>query len=385
MQRTKVSSQTYPFIGMLFCFTSYCIIQIINQEVSANLVVWMIGCIVHLGFIPLIFIHSSVFISKKTVLNFIDQIHYVSLPICILGIIQYFSPPSSLVNKYVSDDMFIALVGDHVRITGVFSYISGHAIYLGFVLPFMLIQVFNTTRINLKSIVYTCIFLLGIVNLLMTGSRGAVGMFAINAVVIFMALSVSMPPKKVLIYAINFIVIGLLGYAVLLNTETGNEAFTSFAGRIEGNSDVGGRVTDSFTPFKFLDTSGLIGFGIGTTYAANEPLLSNRYLMPAYWEEESERLVLELGLLGFVVIIILRATIFVFAIKTFKSLSDPVLKQIALVIMVLQIPGVLAFNTITFNWLENVFYWTGVGLLVALNQVEYYEKQKASGIGLTFG
>jgi O-antigen ligase len=107
--------------------------------------------------------------------------------------------------------------------------------------------------------------------------------------------------------------------------------------------------------------------------------------MPDYWEEESERLVIELGLLGFIIIVLLRVSIFVFAVKTFKSLTDSSLKQIALIIIVLQLPSVMAFSPVTFNWLENVFYWTGVGLLVALKQVEYHEKQGTPGFDLSSG
>jgi len=368
----KLSLRAFPFIGFLLFFVFYALLEQINLSVTPSPLVGIIGMIVYLGFVPLCFILPKVITKVGQLSKILDWVTYISLPIFVLGVIQYFSPPSSIINKYVSEDMDIAMVGNYVRITTIFSYIAGQTTYCGFVLPLLFIRLLVGFKLNRQGVLTIVVFMLGIVNTLMTGSRTAVFSFIINATLLLLGIMLGFGGKGNKIGSLIpklLIVVGI-SIAGLLQTTAGQEAFAAFTGRMDANNDVGGRVIDSLSPFKFLDQSGLIGYGIGTTYEANAGYLTGRARMPDYWEEESERIVIELGLVGFIVLATLRLSIFFFAVRTLFQVTFSPGREIVLLIVIYNLYAILFFNVIVFNWLENVFYWTEVGLLVVLRQMQ---------------
>jgi hypothetical protein len=136
----------------------------------------------------------------------------------------------------------------------------------------------------------------------------------------------------------------------------------------EGISDAEIRLVDRIDLFKFSDISGLAGYGIGTTYQGNSGNLTKK--IPVYHEEEGERLVLELGIIGGILIILLRFFIFLYAFYSFINMKQPNLKLYALSISFLLLPPILTLNNTTFNYLDNFLYWFTFGLVIALKQID---------------
>lgn len=381
IHKEKIKLNNYPFIGTTLFFLFYCLLQIINFDVTDDIRVFFIGFTIHTCFIILSLIIPFVITSKKHISKIINIVSYICLPIFILGTIQYFSPYDSPINKYVeSNEGNYDLVGGYVRITTIFSYIFAYQVFLNFILLLLFFQVINITKLSLKNILLLFTFFLGLVNALMTGSRGLVFMSIIQFTIIFIVNSFTLSFSSLVSYVLKFFALIFLSVIMLLNNETAKTSLEAFLSRVEGNSDIGNRVEDTFSYFQFANQSGLIGFGIGTSYAGSASFITERHRMPVYWEEEPERLVIELGLIGFFVIFIMRATVFLFAIKTFFLLKDKWLKLLALVILTHQIPSVLIFNQVTFNWVENIIYWTEIGFLVSINNIYLNEESTSHSI-----
>ena len=103
--------------------------------------------------------------------------------ICLLGFVQFTSPPDSLINRYSwapNSDMDVATFGEvaerasdfsYVRITGTFSYISPYASYLQFTF-FCALGMIALARSERARVLYALILIAILANLLMTGSRG---------------------------------------------------------------------------------------------------------------------------------------------------------------------------------------------------------------------
>ncbi|QHT65767.1 hypothetical protein GXP67_03335 [Rhodocytophaga rosea] len=378
--KRQIKTKQYPFIGIVVFLLFYCFLELFNLDYSGTVLVGIIGLIVHFGFLSVAIVIPLVVYRKEHIKNTLFILTIICLGIFILGIIQYFSSPYGFINKYVSDDpSSIALVGKYPRIVTIFSYIGTYTSFLNFVLILLLLQVISITQINLKSIIIVATFLLGIVNIFMTGSRGPVGLFFIMATIIFFMYAVSLQGKKVLSYVFNFFILSALMYFVATQTEAGSASVGSFMDRVENSDNVGSRIEDAFNPFKYLDQAGLIGFGLGTTYQGAQSLMKPSGPLPSY-EEESERLVLEVGLVGFILIVVMRMSIFLYSFKTYRMMKDPFLKLIALSLLIHQIPTVLIFNMQVFNWLENVVYWTEIGILVSINIIAQHEKNQYTGI-----
>jgi hypothetical protein len=134
----KISKRHYPFLGLLLTYFIWGILETFNFRVTTNFLVQILGLIVHFWFVPLIFLVPVVFDTEEKILKLFKIITYTSVPIFILGAIQYFSPYGSWINTYADADKHTAMIGEHVRIIGVFSYITPYNTYLGLVLMVIL-------------------------------------------------------------------------------------------------------------------------------------------------------------------------------------------------------------------------------------------------------
>ncbi len=382
--KEKASRTSAPYLIMVIFYLFYCLLEQFNMNVTNTPVVGLIGLAVHLGFVPLVLILPRIITRTEQIDKIFNVMVWIALPILVLGVVQYFSPPDSIINKYVSDDMGIAMVGEHARIISVFSYLAGHTSFLSFVMPFLFILVTTGFKSKQGKGLVIGVFLLGVLNLLMTGSRGPVAFFVMDVILISLGVALGFAGHSInkSMFTVQLAVIALLGTLVLTTTEQGTEALDTFMGRVEGHNDVGNRVEDALTPFKFLDTSGLIGFGIGTTYEANKKFLTGLSKMPSYWEEEAERVIIELGLIGFIISTLLRFSVFIFIVRTMFIVQDSRLKQIAMVLAIIQLPTIFYMNLAIFNWMDNIIFWTSAGIATAIYQIHLHEKQKTQSFSL---
>lgn len=352
-----------------FCICSGVVVLLqAGNDALGSPVIGVMGARNYLLYVPLLYLTQYLFDSQDELVDFLKIYLPISVPVCILSLLQHFSPPDSPLNVYVSSaETAQGFIGANVRATGTFSYIAGYAAYLqtmsALILPMLVIQHSKIWkflfRLTLGSV------LLGI---LFTGSRGPVvvlvlflaGYFIFNRA--FRALGLY---RQFLVpLAVGLIVVPLYF----------SESVGAFGDRFTANQDIGMRILASFTtPIDYMMHSGMYGYGAGATYQANDKIrdvfgLPDGLKIPVFYESEPERVMLELGPVGFFLWYLLRLRIVVLLWSTYRRLTLPLTKELALtafLIHILFVPGQVVFQ-ITFT----VYYWFLAGFILLLPRLE---------------
>ncbi len=169
------------------------LLEACNPELP-NIFVGLFGFKQLFFYIPLIFIVPHVFNDKEKLFSYIKRYTFLFVPIAILGIRQFFAEPGSPTTTYLSWDgtTVISVVGEHTRLTGTISYISGYTAYLT-VLAFLGLSLFSKGFSLTKHWAILGAYMLVVLNLLMTGARGPVVVVLIGIVIYFIAMFVKRP------------------------------------------------------------------------------------------------------------------------------------------------------------------------------------------------
>lgn len=338
--------------------------------------VGIIGIIIHFYFIPLVFIVPNIFYQKEDLMSFLKRYSLFSLPLLILGIIQFFSPRYSPINQYVVKTAHIAISGGYARITSTFSYISGYTAYLS-LLILILIFLISIRKLSIKqNIVLYILMALTIINLFMTGSRWPVGISIISIILYFLIslrLGAIFTKKFLSKLVIALCIILLLAFS----THIGREAYGGFMQRGRYTKDITLRIIDTFTPFKFVNDTGLlaglVGYGIGSTYQGLGRFNFDWGNMPKDFEEEPERIVLELGFVGYLLVYSLRLLFLIYFWKLFKRLQDIDLKLLALCSLIFHFQYFHLFSNLAFNQTSGLFYWFFASFVFLLPKLDHGE------------
>jgi hypothetical protein len=295
------------------------------------------------------------------------------IPVCILGILQFFSPSDSPLNVYLADsDLEIATAGEFVRITGPFSYLQGLKVYLA--VCFSLLLVFISQKPPLKwQLIYGLELTLVIVNSLMSGAR-AIIVYEILFVISYLVCLYFNRPKT----AINFIVRMFLPatLAVIIAIVHFQPALTAFATRAETSGDsVSDRAIGYFTEIYDYAKFRADGYGTGATQGGANTLrsllnLPNGEVLPFY-EEEPGRVVLEIGILGFLLWYGLRVVLLISLYSIFLKLKYPFHKDLALAIFLFQIIHI--GRQLVTDPTMLVYFWFFSGFIYLLPAIENRE------------
>lgn len=367
----KVNIRSNPFTGLLLCYLVILVFGTLPSLALFPPLVAIVGLLIYSGFIFLVWGIPEVVINLDRLKKFVLILSILLIISFLLGIVQYYSPPDAYINKYAREMANIATVGDSVRITSVFSYIGPLQALVIFSNLFLLACLVIIKRLSKSRLIYIFILVtltLSVINTFMTGSRGAVGW---SGILVCLYIVSNVIINRNLKTGVSLSFIAFLIFLVMNFTSEGNKAYENFMGRVESSHDVENRVLDSFDPFKFAMKAGPTGYGIGSTYQGVNQFISNRYDMPDFWEEESERIVLELGWLGFLLVFIIRLLLFLSSIKIVKKVKHFDLKLLALVFILIQLPTLLMLDQSIFNWMSNIIYWSSFGFLVAILNIDH--------------
>ena len=264
-----------------------------------------------LGFLiytPFFFV-LTYYIDNRSNINIIPLIK-IFLYFCffeiILAFIQYQLPADNFLNRYADIDKLgigqsIAMVGNSVRVTGTFSYISGFSSFLIFTSIFSWVLV----RINYN---LTVVFFLIIGTLsatLMTGSRSVM---LINLIIYFCMIKSEFSFsfifgffKKflftiILFFLISFIFNGLFGIDNVISA-----SFENFENRRIENKTTGEEESRIFQDLSdvlnFNGNHPFFGVGLGATYQGATALFGTSDYVIEYggYEGELPRIILEGG------------------------------------------------------------------------------------------
>lgn len=361
------------YAGMLFAALLGSL-QVFNPNLP-NLAVGLIGFKAYFFYMPLLFVLPAVFADDKSLYQFLRRYMLLAIPVGLLAVAQFFSPSTSVVNRYAwnaSDSGYIATFGSstYVRVTGTFSFITGYTSYLlAMSVLFLILLGLGRWRLRGNLLLYAALGLT-LLGMLMSGSRGPVFMFALLFPLYWwLALARERGSGS----TIGRLVMGfcLLGIFVFW---TGEDAIGAFVGRARGATDVRARVASPLrSPYLLLPDVGLVGFGIGATHQS-APTLAPR-VPPYSWlrglgavEAETGKVLLELGPLGFLLIYFIRIYLAIFAFRQvfrLRTRFHRALAVAAFLFLLAQIPGGVVFDVTA-----GVCYWLFAGLLATAMRLD---------------
>ncbi|MFB8791470.1 MAG: hypothetical protein U7123_22185 [Potamolinea sp.] len=364
------------FINILiFLVLGWCLFQVFNPSLGSPLI-GIFGLRAYILYLPLIWMLPSLFQSEGELYKFLRSHLLLLIPVGLIGIVQFFSPATSFINRYSNEEgPAVATFGANsaTRITGTFSYINNYALYLivCFGLLVFMLSIKQSWLWQLASFVE--IFFVSI-NSFMTGSRGTI--FAeILFLVSFLSIKILTNPASI-VRLTKQLIIPVLIVAIAASTWF-LPAINAFLQRTTANHDVSWRIVSSFTePFDFMQYKQLDGYGTGATHQATPALrkaldLPKGEVIPVYFEPEMGRIALELGPIGFFLWYGLRLSIIIALLFNFWKLKTLFLRQLALTALLIQ---VIQFNgQLVFHHTFCVYYWFLSSLIFLLPRLEEIE------------
>lgn len=302
-KRFPVSGAMLAYFVLLICFILLALVQII-MGVGGGPLVALYGLRTNFLHLPLIFILPQVF-SFEDVIKLGKWVLLLSIPMAMLMVLQYKSPPNSWINAATKADAGqLTFTGGRIRPPGTFSFITGAAHFYVLVSAFVFYGLGERVKVYPRWLIYGALLSLAVVQPV-SGSRTLVlgcGLVFASAI----AFGILNPGRasKIVVAAVLLVAV----VACLSMTSFFREAVEAFMTRWdEANSSSGGveqgligRFFSWFTePFRMLSDAGMIGKGVGMGTNAASALLTGM-LVFLLAESEWSRVVLEAGpLLGF--------------------------------------------------------------------------------------
>ncbi|NEQ98017.1 MAG: hypothetical protein F6K30_15080 [Cyanothece sp. SIO2G6] len=357
-------------IGLMFVWS---IFQAFNPSLGSP-IIGLFGIKNYFFYIPLIWLVPQLFQSEDEFYRFLRAYLLLIIPVGILAIAQFFSPPTSPLNVYAWGDEGpdVALAGlGTVRVTGTFSYLAGYSTYLLSCLC-LLLPMLTRPQFKQWRILTIVELVLVVITAFMTGSRGLV----IGAVLLiggYITIQLAVDFSNFYRSIRKLILPGLVGFFAI--TQGAQLALESFWTRVnQANDSIPDRISNTFTqPFTNFQLKGLDGYGLGATFQANKIIRSTLQLplgesIPVDYESEMGRIALEIGPLGFALWYGLRIILWVSLIQVYCKLTHPFLKQLALSVAIYQ--AVTFINQMVHNHTANFYHWFLYSFIFLLPQLE---------------
>jgi hypothetical protein len=375
--RPRPIADQYPFIKELTGLIAIlCCFQAFNPNLGSP-IVGLLGIRSYLLYIPLVWVLPHLFDSGADLRNFLRKYLLWIFPVCILGIVQFFSPIDSPLNVYVANEeiLDVALVGEYVRITGTFSYIVGLTTYLS-ICSSLLIVLITQERIFKWQVIYSLELALIAVNSFMCGSRG-LALYEILFVIGYIVCLCFAKPKAALNFITSlFVPIALASLIAVIYFQP---AIGAFYERADNSGDsVEQRIFEGFTQVFSYSENSIEGYGTGATQVGAISLRRVLNLPPGAQlppsEGETGRVVIEIGLLGFFLWYGLRIVLLISLGSVFLKLKNPFYKELALAIFLFQLINIIG-QLIT-NPTMLFYFWFFSGFIYLLPALEYKEKEQ---------
>jgi hypothetical protein len=363
LQRLK--GRPPQLLVMLLGFAAFLgVMQIFNPRLP-SLLVGFLGFKSYFLYVPLLVVLPAVFPDDASLARFLRLYVLIAIPVGLLAMAQFFSPPDSFLNTYArgaADSATTFGSSNFVRVTGTFSYITGFSSYLlGTAILILGLLAAMGWKIRRQLPLYIALALT-LTGMLMTGSRGPVYSLAL----VFPFYWLLAMRERGSGAMIGRIALGV-GLIAVFITYSAPEAAEAFRGRANSASasDVRGRMLTPFVaPFDSFQWGGLLGYGIGATHQAAATIAGSAI---PYWtrgitvEVESGKVMLELGPIGFFLVYSARLVLIFFAFQQAMRLRTRFHRTLAtacFLFFLAALPGYVIFDPTA-----GVYYWFFAGLL----------------------
>jgi hypothetical protein len=350
-----------PLNFLLIIYVIYGLFQIFNPNIK-NLLIGLIGFFVEFSPVFLIYLTKEVFDEEEKIYKFIKNYAFFSLPLIIIGFIQYNLSPNHLLNYYAHNVPADAMVGTSVRPSSTFPYISGYAIYLHLI---SVLLIYILTILDLKifeNIYFLIVFILLNLSVFLTGSRGLFG-YVLFTYIIYAFILIKDLKGKMLKFFLPFI----FSIFLIFFTPFGKKIYNNFLVRAkgEGYEEVKRRIKIAYIePFSFAEFSSLFGYGTGMTYQGVGFLKEGEgSFMPQGFESELGRITIEYGIFGLFLTFLFRIVIILLFLKQFLTLKNYKLKYLSLLILLYLFPACIFLDNVNFQAIKGIYFYFFSGFL----------------------
>lgn len=353
----------YLFYAVTVIISSICITFLQNGFIA--------GSITTIQYItPIILIYTIPLCINDTnsLIKIIKWGKAIAFIVFLLAIIQYSSPPDSRINKYATEmENGIAMVGDAARVCSVFSYMTPLGDFCILIIAFTISIIPLQNKGVRNNLIYITLFLLGIIVSFMTGSRTVV---LISALVILFFIS------KECIYNHNTkfitLILSLTLIFVTFYSFFGIEAIDNFIYRAsESSNDVSTRINRTFDISRMFNYAGAFGNGVGIANMSVQSFITHPSEID--WEEEIGRVMIEFGLIGFIIITFVRIYVLINMVQISRSIKSHYISALSWATTIIIVPMTFYVQLCLYNWFAYIIYFTMLGLNIALKQIDKNE------------
>ena len=332
----------------------------LNPNIGSTLLA-AYGLKIYFMYLPLTFMIPYLFRTQQEMLRQITWYVLLAIPICLLGFLQYSSDRFSVLNTFASGMSETGAtgfgVGDRARVTGTFSYLSGHTT---FVIVFFALTV---ALLALRETRWKWVFIFVLIpmlagNALMGGSRATVVTMAFVTVGFTLAsMSGRLGTSRNFVMALAIGSVLAVGGAVYF--------FTDALAHWETRAQTAGDSLHSRTidhPLMALNAAfqqgGVFGFGIGTEHPATSAIRNKLGIMPPklrppFLDNELGEVLAELGLMGFVSWYALRLLLFWLTWQSYRSSPPGIVRVLCLTVIL--IAGPFLLMSVVYNHTASFF------------------------------
>lgn len=299
-------------LGFVLILSAIACASALNPNIGSAIIA-LYGVKIYFMYIPLIFMMPYLFRTDGEMLRQLTWYTMLAIPICALGFLQWRSDGFSMLNSYASGEMeasgatgFGLEAGGKVRITGTFSYITGHTTFV------VIFSALSLLLLSLNEIRFKWVFLalslpMLAANGLMSGSRATVlcGVF-VAAGLLLAATAGRVGNNK------NFVAMLVVGGFLALGggIYVYRDAWMLWYGRFESSGSTGDISTRTVGHATYAISAGLkesggLGTGMGLSHPASDAL-RRRLKIPVprkkglVYDNEFGQVMGELGIPGFI-------------------------------------------------------------------------------------
>lgn len=335
-----------------------------------SLMVSAIGIKAHLAYLPLVVLLPPIIAqaTEEQVAKFTWAYAVcVYVPILALCVYQFFQPATAWVNQYVREMATVAKVEEYVRVTGTFSYIGSLTPYLkfnGYLSGAILFSGVQWGRRELTILGGGMLAGTAIV-LPMAGGRGPVLLVIGGILALFLILRSEGGSRfRILVATLVVTVLVVQGIG-------GNALLEGWEALIQRTERVGTEEAERRTvglllaPIEQAEEAGLFGYGVGTNHQA-----ATRFVAASGWEGRLnvdngvQRILMELGLLGWLVLMALKTALLYIAYRAVRRSQSPAELIISGAAFGMLLSNILL--PVVFRLVTSALYWGSVGAVLGV-------------------
>jgi hypothetical protein len=374
------NNYTYSIHTLLILSTVWLVFQSFHPDLGSP-IIGVFGLTRYLLYVPLMWMLPYLFNSEEELYKFLRNYLLCLIPVCILGILQFSSPPTSPLNVAPGGEEASASLGfgeGKLRISSVFSFPNIYTSYLVWNFGFLITYITNPGKKSSRwKLIILFELLLMVANFFMTGSRAVLG-YSVFILVFYLFIKSFDNFSTTIKFLKKMAIPAVLGAVVLSHHfSPALEAFSSRGSVIDaakGDNRIAYALSIHTLPGKFF----LDAYGTGATQSPRQTFQRLFRLpkgkLPPPAEAETHKINIEIGIIGFTFWYGMRLALLMATWSLYRQLTRPFLKDLALISFLIH---VLWFTgQVVVHPLAVVYYWFLNGFIFLLPRLEAIEKYR---------